>query len=179
MDCEVCGEVILGKGVDVLIDGARLIVCRRCASGATVARAWARSTNTPASKTVEKKILTQSKTLHQASRKRFASRSRVVPEGRELVENYGQQIRKARQEMRVSQEEFSRKIAEKVSVLQKIEAGKLVPEDSLVRKLEHALKIHLVHKVSEKSSAEQKFSPPLELTLGDVAVMQQKKSGEK
>ncbi len=80
--------------------------------------------------------------------------------------------------MNLSQEELSRKIAERVSVLQKIETGKLVPSDSLVGKLEHTLKIRLTETKEQVPPAKEKFGRPMELTLGDVAVMQ-KKHGEK
>ncbi len=148
-------------------------------SGATIVKTPVRPTAGSATKAMERKA-PRTKALPQAPRRRFAPnvRTPTVPDGGELVEDYGQQIRKARQALQLSQEEFSRKIAEKVSVLQKIEAGRLVPSDSLVHKLEHALKIHLVQKTLETSSTEKKFSRPLELTLGDVAVMQ-KKSSEK
>jgi len=176
LDCEVCGDVIFGKGVNVLIDGAKLVVCGRCASGATVVKTPVR----PAPAAVERKTSKTSRILPQAPRRRSAAGARTptVPDGGELVEDYGQQIRKARQALQLSQEQFSQRIAEKVSVLQKIEAERLVPDDSLVRKLEHALKIHLIQKTMEVSSTEEKFRRPLELTLGDVAVMQ-KKRGEK
>ena len=93
------------------------------------------------------------------------------------MDNYGQVIRKARQAMHISQEDLCRKIAEKVSVLQKIESGRFIPDDSLVKKLEHALKIQLLQPPTAAPPAEKKFSRPMELTLGDVAVMQ-KRRGE-
>jgi putative transcription factor len=93
------------------------------------------------------------------------------------VDNYSQVIRKARETMQLSQEDLCRKIAEKVSVLQKIESGRFVPDDSLVKKLEYALRIQLLQPSSKAPPAEEKFSRPMELTLGDVAVMQ-KKRGE-
>ena len=91
------------------------------------------------------------------------------------MDNYGQVIRKAREVMQLSQEDLCRKIAEKVSVLQKIESWRLVPDDSLVRKLEYALKVRLLQPASKTPSTEEKFSRPMELTLGDVAVMQQRR----
>ena len=47
-----------------------------------------------------------------------------------------------------------------------------VPDDSLVRKLEHALKIRLLQPASKMPGTEERFSHPMELTLGDIAVMQ-------
>jgi len=79
--------------------------------------------------------------------------------------------------MQLSQEDLCRKIAEKVSVLQKIESGRLVPDDALAKKLEYSLKIQLRQPSAKVPPAEEKFIRPMELTLGDVAVMQ-KKRGE-
>jgi len=99
-----------------------------------------------------------------------------MPEGRELVEDYGQVIRRAREALQLSQEDLGRKIGEKNSVLQKIEGGRLVPPEVLVQKLERALKIRLVQEASEVPM-DGKAVHPEELTLGDVAVMR-KKRGE-
>jgi putative transcription factor len=87
------------------------------------------------------------------------------------VDNYGQAIRRAREAQHISQDDLCRRIAEKVSVLQNVEGGRLVPDDTVARKLEHALRIRLLQPVSKTPPAEGKFSHPLELTLGDVAVM--------
>ncbi len=99
-----------------------------------------------------------------------------MPERRELVQDYGQVIRRAREALQLSQEELSRKIAEKNSVLQKIEGGRLVPPEALVQKLERTLKIRIVQEVSEVP-IDGKAAHPEELTLGDIAVMR-KKRGE-
>ncbi len=171
MDCEVCGNQIFGKTTKVLIDGAELVVCGRCASGATVVKLTSRP-----------KIFTSVEKTSQAPGPQAQTRRRqsapTVPEGGELVDDHGQVIRKARQAMQLSQEDLCRKIAERVSVLQKIESGRLVPDDTLARKLEHALRIQLIKAPTKTPPAEEKFSHPMELTLGDVAVMQ-KKRGDK
>jgi len=99
----------------------------------------------------------------------------TVPEDVELIDDYGQVIRKARQAMQLNQEDLCRKIAEKVSVLQKIESGRLVPDDSLVKKLEHALKIQLLQPPTKTPIKDDKFTRPMELTLGDIAIMQKKR----
>jgi len=172
LDCEVCGEPIFGRGIKVLIDGAELIVCGRCASRATVAKAPKPASFTPPTKSTP----SPSRPRPQPQTRRLPP-APTVPEGVELVDNYGQVVRKARQAMQLSQEDLCRKIAEKVSVLHKIESGRFVPDDSLVKKLEYALKIQLLQPSSKAPPAEEKFSRPTELTLGDVAVMQ-KKRGE-
>ena len=171
MDCEVCGNPIFGRGIKVLIDEAELVVCGECASGATLVKPRARPAPLPSSM---RKTPQVNRPQPQVHRRQPAP---MVPEGGELVDDYGQLIRKARQAMQLSQEDLCRKIAEKVSVLQKIESGRFVPDDTLVRKLEHALKIQLFQEPSKAPPAEEKFSRRMELTLGDVAVMQ-KRRGE-
>jgi putative transcription factor len=98
-----------------------------------------------------------------------------MPEGRELVLDYGQVIRKARETMQLSQEDLGRKIAEKTSVLQKLEGGRLVPPEALVQKLERTLKIRLVQAATD-IPVNKKATKPEELTLGDIAVMRKKRS---
>jgi len=170
LDCEVCGSPIFGKGVKVLIDGARLLVCGRCASRATTVKAPSkRESLTPPAPKVPR-ARPQPQTRRGPSAPKF-------PVGGELADNYGQVVRKAREAMHLSQEDLCRRIAEKVSVLQKIESERLVPDDSLVRKLEQALKIQLMQLPSKEPPAEEEFSRPMDLTLGDVAIMQ-KRRGE-
>ena len=168
MDCEVCGDPIFGKATKVLIDGAELVVCGRCASGAVVVKPTSRPKNfTPVRKT------SQAPSPQTQTRRRPSEPT--VPEGGGLVDDPGQVIRKARQAMQLSQEDLCRKIAERVSVLQKIESGRLVPDDVLARKLEHALRIRLIRAPTKALPTDEKFSHPMELTLGDVAVMQKKR----
>ena len=172
MDCEVCGEPIFGRGIKVLIDGAELVVCGRCASRATVVKA-----PKPVPFTQPTKSAPSSPRPRTQPQTRRIPSAPTVPEGVELVDDYGQVVRKARQAMQLSQEDLCRKIAEKVSVLQKIESGRFVPDDALAKKLEYSLKIQLRQPSAKVPPAEEKFIRPMELTLGDVAVMQ-KKRGE-
>jgi len=92
------------------------------------------------------------------------------------VQDYGQVIRKAREALQLSQEDLGRKIAEKTSVLQKLEGGRLVPPEALVQKLERTLKIKL-EQAETDMPVDGKGAQPKELTLGDIAVMR-KKRGE-
>jgi putative transcription factor len=102
-----------------------------------------------------------------------------MPEGRELIPNYGEVIRKAREAMRLSQEDLGRKIAEKTSVLQKLESGRLVPPEALVEKLQRTLKIKLLLAATD-ASVDEKPPKPDELTLGDIAIVRsrQREAGD-
>jgi putative transcription factor len=77
-------------------------------------------------------------------------------------------VREARRELELSQEDLGRKIREKVSVIRKIESGKMVPDLALAEKLEHALKITLRIPASEPKVQPISSSKPCGTTLGDL-----------
>jgi putative transcription factor len=91
-----------------------------------------------------------------------------VTETLELVGDLGQRVRQARRELELSHEDLGRKIREKVSVLRKIESGKMIPDLVLAEKLEHALKIKLRVPPSEPSVQPVSSSKPRGTTLGDL-----------
>jgi putative transcription factor len=98
-----------------------------------------------------------------------------VDVSQELIEGYDSKIRQAREKLGISHEELGKKISEKESVLRKIETGKMAPNNMLVTKLEHALKIKLLVPVSEeKIKIESSKLPNRELTLGDLIQLNDK-----
>ena len=66
---------------------------------------------------------------------------------------------------------------EKVSLLKKIETGKMTPNDKLATALEHILKVKLIVPRKEEKVPQAKMprAPSHELTLGDL--IQLKKGG--
>ena len=164
MECEVCGKTIYGRAEKVSLDGARLYVCSSCAHF------------TPTHRTYETK---QQPPIHRAPRKPRPStprppRQELIPDNLALVSDYGKRIRKARERQGYSHETLSRKIGERVSLLQKVETEKMVPDRSLITKLEHTLKIRL-----QESATIQPGEIPrrklTDLTLGDIAILQKNK----
>lgn len=97
----------------------------------------------------------------------------------ELSNDFGSKIRKGRERLGLSHEELGKKINEKVSLLRKIETGKIAPNDRLAATLEHVLKIKLIVPAKEETVPQAKIpqKPNRELTLGDL--MQQKMKEEK
>lgn len=170
MDCEVCGKQIFGKGLNIVIDGAKLVVCSDCAKF---------STSTP--QNAREEIVEEVKKAPSPPRIRPQKTVRVevpIRDDLELVENYSFLVRKAREKMSLTHDELSRKIGAKVSTLQKLETGKMVPEQDLVKRLERALKIKLLQP-SSKVVVEEKFTgKPSTLTLGDVVLTQPTKKKE-
>lgn len=71
----------------------------------------------------------------------------LIGEDLDLIENYGEIIRKARMKMGISQEELAKQISEKLTIIKKIEQGTFKPSIELARKLEKFLKIKIIEKV--------------------------------
>jgi putative transcription factor len=99
----------------------------------------------------------------------------------ELVENFGDKIRQAREKIGLSHEDLGKKLNEKVSLLRKIETEKMKPDNKLAKKLEHVLTIKLIVPASEPKVKEAKIPKVTsrELTLGDLFPIDKKKGETK
>lgn len=88
-----------------------------------------------------------------------------------ITSNYALLIKSAREKLDLKQKELAKKIAEKESVIHKLESGHREPDIMLARKLEKFLRINLIEEVeldSSKVNAEKKQGPTESLTLGDM-----------
>jgi putative transcription factor len=165
--CEVCGRKIHGSPIRAEIEGAKLTVCIECSKHGKIIREEKieRGQRTPKPLTpipfIQKKKTTQAR----------------VKITQEVVEGYDAKIRQAREKLGFSHEELGKKINEKASVLSKLETGKMTPNNLLVTKLEHALKIKLLVPIKEEKISEFPKSPNREPTLGDLILLN-KKAGE-
>jgi len=84
-----------------------------------------------------------------------------------IADDVARRVSRARQKLGMKQEHLAKKIAEKESLVQKIESGQFTPSIRLARKLENHLRIKLVEQHAEKR--EQKFkSDKVALTIGDM-----------
>jgi len=169
LDCEICGKKIIGSPNRVMISEAKLTVCIKCAKLST-------ATWTPSSKTYQ-----SSRRIGHASFKPKRRRNKIkTPSGLdlELVEGYGNLIRSARRRQDLSHEDLGKKIGEKVSVLQKIETEKMVPDQRLSRKLEHTLKIRLLKPLDNIRAQNDLLTKPIKLTLGDVVTIKRHEKNE-
>ncbi len=174
MRCEVCGRRIHGKPYKVMIERARLTVCGKCARHGTIV--WEETK--PKTTTLKPRVSTPSplKTRNKKPPPQVAVESTA-----ELVENFDIKIRQGREKLGFSHEELGRKISEKVSLLKKIETGKMTPDNKLATKLEHTLKIKLLVPASKEKIPQTKISKTIsrELTLGDFIQFDKKKVEEK
>lgn len=88
----------------------------------------------------------------------------------ELVEDFGSRIRRARESRGLSLEELGNNTKEKVSVLKKLEGGKMIPSHKLAQKLQYALRISLLAPVSDEKPSKKllETNAPKTITLGDL-----------
>jgi len=167
MRCEVCGRRIIGPPFKAMIEGAKMLVCAECSNLGSVY--WEAKT--------EPRMKKISKRLSQPVIAPRKQPSIIVEESVELIDDFGAEVRRAREKLGMSHEDLGKKISEKVSVLRKIESGKMTPDNLLIEKLQHALKVKLLVPVSEpkvpsKTLATSRPSPP---TLGDIAQVKKEK----
>ncbi len=99
----------------------------------------------------------------------------TIAETLEIVEDFGARVRQGREKMELSHEELGRRIGEKVSLLRKIESGRMVPDHRLANKLEHSLQVKLLVPVSEPEVSSVGMPPPREVTLGERVRLRRKK----
>lgn len=167
MQCEVCGRQIIGTPIRAIIEGAKMTVCAKCAKLSSGYWEPKPQPSRPRKSATYQPIQTFMKKRQRPT----------VPETLELVENLGQIVRQGRESLGMSHEDLGRKTRERVSVLRKIESGKMVPDLSLAEKLEHALKIKLRVPAAEPKTQLSTPSKPQGTTLGDLIQFKVKKKG--
>jgi len=161
MQCEICGAEIRGKPICVKIDNSELQVCQKCAPyGQPVDK------RTPVSRKVSPVVRTVPRT-EKRPRKDFFD---ILKD--ELLDNYDQIIRDAREARGWSQEDLAENIKEKASLIKKIERSEIVPEDSVRKKLEHTLNIKLTERVED--AGQEVSHMRKDTTLGDIVKIKRK-----
>ena len=155
MQCELCGGKIQGPAKTVRVEGAELVVCSQCSRYGTEVQRPAKP---------EPRAGTASRPGKIAPARRTRDVFDLI-EG-EIVEDYGERIRRARMEKGLSQKDLAMQLKEKELLIKKIEKGDLIPEDDVRRKLEKALEIRLIDSPGEDEGVRRggKVVP----TLGDL-----------
>ena len=85
----------------------------------------------------------------------------------EIVADYDQRIRKARESRGLSQEDLAKELNEKASLIRKLERGDMLPSDDVQSKLETELEISLVEG-EDADDTEWSGDSSTTTTLGDV-----------
>ena len=162
MECEICGKPVPEHNpIRAKIEGSVMIVCKECSKLGTIQKA------PPKPKYVQQKNKQQKNTP-----KRNYSRRDEPSE--ELIEDFSSEVRKARESKGWSREDLGRKINERVSVITRIETGKMTPDLKLTKKLEKVLGIKLLEEVSNVDLNQFINSSSGERTLANVMKIKRK-----
>jgi putative transcription factor len=158
--CEVCGRQIVRTPCRVIIEGAKMTTCAQCAKlGSTHWEPASKSHSFPTKKGFRTTV------KNVPIRKKNSVR---VPEDVVVAEGFGSIVREARERLGLSHEDLGKKIREKVSVIKKIESGRVPPEDRLAKKLEYALGVRLLVPLVEPKIPFPSSPPKKGVTLGEV-----------
>lgn len=148
MRCEICGKKIMGQPLKTKIDGSVMNVCNDCSKFGKIQRQ-------------PKKPTTRPRAVNRPPRRERPSY--------EVLEDYNSIVREAREKKGWSRENLAEKIYEKVSVINRIEAGRMSPDIKLARKLEKILNVTILEKLDDTQSEEFKASSLKGATIGDIA----------
>lgn len=163
MPCEMCGkDAPLKRAV---IEGTKMQVCSDCLEyGTEVSEP---TTSSPGSSPAP----SGASTSGGPSRSSEGSGSPDVYEETEevLAEDYGEVIRKARENEGLTVEELSDEINEKRSTIAKTERGEHHPSDDLVQRLERFLNVNLMVEMEPSQRVSKSGSSSSGgVTLGDL-----------
>ncbi len=181
LTCEICGAIIPpGKGHRVLVDNTILLVCDSCYSK-IMSRKKVQQSATPLTPHTQQSIsrglassvsvqletpaTRRSSTVYQQNK--GVRQSQSLYEKYELVEDYAERIRRAREALGWSQAVLATKVKVSENIIKRIESGKLRPSHDLAKRLEEVLNIKLLVPAIEDMYGEKKESLK-EVTLGEI-----------
>jgi len=148
--CEMCGKETEDL-VNAVVEGTILKVCKDCASYGNVVELKPKQTEEEIHKPQEIEV-TEPEFL--------------------IIENYAEKIKKARERRSLKQEDLAKAIAEKESVIQRLETGQISPNLTLAKKLEQFLQIKLVEQSTIKKKKIKKLDfRDTSITIGDLLHM--------
>jgi len=160
LNCEVCGSEIYGPPRRIVIEGSRLLVCARCSNlGEPDLKREER--------TFDSTLPTPKPLGVPKAAKPTSTRLPREVEELEISDDFPNIIKRAREKIRMSQQDLARAVKERLSIIQKIELGKMSPDLKLTHELEHTLKVRLLLPRSEPETPTDR-SGKSGLTLGDV-----------
>jgi putative transcription factor len=144
MQCDICGKEVPLVKAD--IEGTTLNVCANCGRFGKVL-----------SKPIEPK---------PAERHRSTKPAEEAP-AQIIVRDFSRLVKHGREMLELKQEDFAKKINEKISVVHNVESGRHEPSIELARKLERFLKIKLIDEHKEEKLGSNKKGGE-GFTIGDI-----------
>lgn len=159
MECEMCGKQVGTRRY--MVDGTVMNLGMCCSKYGTALDGPAAPAGSKAA--VEQNL--QRRAGRQRSRDVFSEQ-----ETWDLVEDYGQRVRKAREQRGWDHARLGDKVSARVPELRQVEANQLRPSDRLAKALEKELQITLLEKVDATAPkvSGQKKGGGSGLTIGDL-----------
>jgi len=145
----------------VIIEGAKVVVCHRCAR---LGKPYA---DPPPRRAVQRASVVR------YSPRPARSVARQDLDEFEVIGDCGKKIREARERMGLTQQDLATRVKERLSIIQKVESGKIAPDMKLCRELEHSLRIVLLTPRVEVPTSTGVVAAP-GLTLGDIVRVKQR-----
>lgn len=171
MNCDICGRQIQGKPNRIVVEGARMTVCGSCARLGTPYQEPKVTAAIPRTVAARPAPLIS---LHPVPPRPADRRVPREVQELDLADNYPHIIQKGRRKHKLSQEDLAMKVKERLSIIQKIELGKMAPDMRLARTLEHVLQVKLLVPPSEPPVPKLSTTVTREVTLADVARIRKK-----
>jgi len=161
--CELCGR--MGRTGHAIVEGGVLNVCGDCLRFGNAVEM-----RQPSKESVDKAL------KFRSSWKDKYTKKAPVAEDETIVAGYGKMIKRARMKMGLKQDAAAKAIAEKTSVLQKVESGGMEPSLKLAKKLEQFFGVKLVTKQERVSgdTVKEFSTKDGEVTIGDLVKMKKR-----
>ncbi len=196
--CEMCGAPITGRAYRIVVEGTEMIVCERCYRR-YMERSRRTGTDEPLRFRIATSTARRREPPAAAEPARPPSRPSAAPTARttpplparrglgrrggstvslgaveryEVVEDYAERVRRARERLGLTQKELAQRVRVSENVIKRIEAGTLVPTIDLAQRLERVLGVKLLEPVVEEEVAtgsRRGSRDEFYLTLGDIA----------
>lgn len=148
MGCDMCGKE--GPLYGTMVEGTEMSLCKECSKHG--------------------KILREPETKRERRPKKPRKPATKNETVFGITEGFGNKIKRKREEMGLKQEDVGKKLAEKESLLHKIESEHYEPSIELARKLEKFFNIKLIEEQTVSHDIQQK-SKSESMTLGDMIKM--------
>ncbi|SNZ04520.1 transcriptional regulator, XRE family [Natronoarchaeum philippinense] len=169
VQCEMCGANVSSPKT-VKVEGAELDVCDDCADFGTEVK-----TQSTSSSSTKYSTSSSSSSGGDSSSSSSAGgggstrrRSDMFDDMDEVVTDYDDRIRQAREDRNLSQSDLANELNEKASLIRKLERGDTLPDDDIQSKLESFLEISLTGGAGADDEEWSGGSSTGEYTLGDV-----------
>jgi putative transcription factor len=176
-----------GRGRNVVIEGASMLVCPECGMkfGHSSSESTQRLSSRPRTSWTESPPERQTISQEFQPSRTFKPRPQLKPkkstgvrlDDMELVEDYAKIIRSARQKKNMSQDELAQRVGESISTLKSIESGRQKPTEKTIRGLERELEISLLEPLGtvpiKAGKIQDSITGP---TLGDRVIVKKKMS---